>query len=346
LKHERNYDVYRNYELLNISKNFNNLISMGNIDMSYKFNNEGNYNHVHLNKLRIVPKIKQSCGLILPFRGILLLLAVIAITITTAQVGAAAIITVDDSGGADFTMIQDAIDAASPGDTIEVYSGTYYENVNVTKQLTLQGVDTGMGQPVVDAGESGSGITLLADGIALENFEVINSGYYWRDAGITVISSNNAISDNNVSANLNGISLLNSSSNTISGNIASNNLRYGIHLAYSSNNILINNHMFENSYNFGLEGQNDKDFDNDIDTSNTVDGKNIYFLLNASDTIIDSASNAGTVYCINCDSIIVKDLNLTHNGCGIYFFKTNNSISQNNSLLNNEKGIFIEYSRI
>jgi hypothetical protein len=30
--------------------------------------------------------------------------------------------------GCDFTGIQAAINASNPGDTIEVYNGTYYEN--------------------------------------------------------------------------------------------------------------------------------------------------------------------------------------------------------------------------
>jgi pectin methylesterase-like acyl-CoA thioesterase len=55
--------------------------------------------------------------------------------------------TVDGSGGADFTRIQDAINNASAGDTILVYSGVYYENVYVNKSITLRGID----QPVVDA---------------------------------------------------------------------------------------------------------------------------------------------------------------------------------------------------
>ncbi|MCD4806759.1 MAG: right-handed parallel beta-helix repeat-containing protein, partial [Methanococcoides sp.] len=274
---------------------------------------------------------------------------------------------VDDSGGAEYNRIQDAIDAASPGDTIEVYSGTYYENVNVTKQLTMVGVDTGMGQPVVDAGESGSAIALSVDGTVLEGFTVVNSLYSWRGAGIMVISKNNIISGNNLSSNRKGIYLLHSSNNTITGNIASENKEAGIYIEHSSNNtitgniasenkgtgiffisssgnILRNNHMFTNNYNFGLSGWRDADFNNDIDTSNVVDGKYIYYLLDASDIIIDSDSNAGTVYCINCDNITVKDLNLTNNSVGVYFFDTHRSTIQGNHITSNKVGIRLEQS--
>ena len=43
-----------------------------------------------------------------------------------------------DYPGANFTKIRAAVDAASPGDTIIVYPGTYTENVDVDKRLTIQ----------------------------------------------------------------------------------------------------------------------------------------------------------------------------------------------------------------
>jgi pectin methylesterase-like acyl-CoA thioesterase len=70
--------------------------------------------------------------------------------------------------GIDFTTIQAAINYASDGDAIEVRSGTYLENVDVNKQLTLQGMDTGAGLPVVDGSGSVSSITLSADGCTLQ----------------------------------------------------------------------------------------------------------------------------------------------------------------------------------
>ena len=212
--------------------------------------------------------------------------------------------------------IQDAIDAASSSDTIEVYSGTYYENVDVTKQLVLRGVDTDTGKPIVDASGNGSAIILCADGTVLEGFEVTNSTG-WRGAGIRIMSENNIVRDIN----------------------ATNN-DYGIILYFSSNNTLKDNRMSGNGYNFGVWGAND----NNIDTSNLVDGKPIYYLVGASDMVIDSSSNAGTVYCIDCDNITVIGLTLTKNSDGVYFHNTSNSRIENNQISNNLFGIGLSKS--
>ncbi len=80
--------------------------------------------------------------------------------------------------GCDYTRIQAAINATDPGDTIEVHSGTYYEHVNVNKQLILNGVDTGGDKPVVDASGNDSAITLSANAITLDGFTVTNSGEF------------------------------------------------------------------------------------------------------------------------------------------------------------------------
>jgi len=122
--------------------------------------------------------------------------------------------------GQSYTTTQAAVDAASPGDTILVQSGTYYENVNVNKQLTLQGVDSGSGLPVIDAGGSGRAITLNADGCILDGFVAINSGSDDYDAGILVNSNNNTITGNTATGNGAGIYFHSSSNNNISGNTA------------------------------------------------------------------------------------------------------------------------------
>ena len=66
---------------------------------------------------------------------------------------------VDDEGDGDFTSIQDAIDNATEGDTIYVYSGNYSGNVLINKSLNIIGIDeeylTGIdtGNPIIWTGE-------------------------------------------------------------------------------------------------------------------------------------------------------------------------------------------------
>lgn len=75
---------------------------------------------------------------------VIMALAAATVLVVGAGVGAAEKTWyVDDGGGADYDNIQGAVNAASDGDTIEVRSGTYHENVDLNKQLILIGVDTG-----------------------------------------------------------------------------------------------------------------------------------------------------------------------------------------------------------
>jgi nitrous oxidase accessory protein len=86
---------------------------------------------------------------------------------------------------AEFARIQDAVNAAKPGDSVEVSNSTYVENVHIEKPITLRGI----AKPIVDARGSYSAITLSADGISLIGFNVTNSS----DIGIRVKSNNNLV---------------------------------------------------------------------------------------------------------------------------------------------------------
>jgi parallel beta-helix repeat protein len=135
--------------------------------------------------------------------------------------------------------IQTAINSAGVDDVIYVHAGTYFEHVNVSKRLTLIGVD----KPVVDAGGYGSAIKLSADGITLEGFTATNSGSWSQppSAGIEVFSNHTTLTGNTVSNSIIAISLPYSSNNTLTGNIVSNNIYIGLFLYYSSNNTLTGN---------------------------------------------------------------------------------------------------------
>lgn len=148
--------------------------------------------------------------------------------------------------------IQAAIDAANPGDTINVFSGTYYERINVMKALSLSGIDNGGGRPVLDAGGLGSAVTLSSGGSALYGFEIRNSRGT-GSAGIKVVSSGNTVSGNLVHDGNEGIELSGSSRNTISTNTASNNA-LGIYITSSGYNTITNNICSNNDYGIRIEG--------------------------------------------------------------------------------------------
>ena len=162
-------------------------------------------------------------------------------------------ITVGQSG-CNYVTIWEAIDAANPGDTIEVQSNTYYENVIVDIQLILRGVDTGSGLPIIDAGGRRDAITLYADGITIEGFVATNSGNdFSNDAGIKVISNNNNIKYNRViNNNANGIRLVESNGNTILGNTADDNTYHGIDLENSNDNLITYNSANNSEYPSGI----------------------------------------------------------------------------------------------
>lgn len=155
-------------------------------------------------------------------------------------------ITVSIHGGANFTTIQDAVDAAQPGSTIEVLAGKYRENVVLNKTLILRGI----GRPVVDASGNGSTITLNADNIVLNGFVVTNSSGYvqkgmpdrFGGAGIMIQSNNNTVQNNSVILNLGCGVIIHwvSNNNTLIGNNISNNSERGIYLFGSYNNLIGN----------------------------------------------------------------------------------------------------------
>lgn len=240
------------------------------------------------------------------------MLAVLLVLLITGNVSSKTW-TVDDSGGADFTKIQDAINNASSRDTILVYSGTYFENVVVNRQLVLRGMDNGGGQPVVDARRSGSAIFLstLSKGTnTLEGFIVRNStaSIFWPNAGIRVSSNNNIIRNNYATNNSIGIYVEYSSNNTlidnnaVNGNILPYYAGFGIILTSSSNNRLIANNASNN-------------------------GNGIDLRLSSNNTISGNTASSNLIY-----GIILE-------------YYSNNSILSGNNISNNYRGIYLVSSR-
>ena len=168
-----------------------------------------------------------------------------------------AVMTVPLSGLADATFsvnpghsIQSAINAANPGQIIEVQKGTFHEKVNVTKALTLKGV----GRPMIDAGGNGSAITISANGSTLLGFTVTGSGKNVNDAGIKVLSHGNIIKGNTAIKNNNlGILLYHANNNSVIENTAIENKNSGFSLIHSNNNQVWGDYSSLNRYGISIQ---------------------------------------------------------------------------------------------
>jgi parallel beta-helix repeat protein len=114
--------------------------------------------------------------------------------------------------------------------------------------------------------------------------------------------------------------------------------KYGIQLNSSQDNVLRNNSMQADIYGFGASGKND------IDTSNLVNSRPVYYLVGRSDQIIDASSGAGAVCCVDCINMTFRDLVLESNPYGIYLYNTSQSTIENFSLENSVYGIRLEES--
>jgi len=138
-----------------------------------------------------------------------------------------------DCPAADFTTIQEAVDAASPGDTIMVYPGTYTENVDVNKEhLTIQS-ENGADSTIVQAANSDDHVfEVTGDYVNISGF-TIKGATESQKAGIYVNYADHCEISNNVILNSSyGIYLNDSSYNNIACNTAKSCVDAGIILDY------------------------------------------------------------------------------------------------------------------
>jgi len=119
---------------------------------------------------------------------------------------------------------------------------------------------------------------------------------------------------------------------------------YGIYLRRSFNFTFRDNALSGNLYGFTVYGDDLLHYIHDIDTSNTVNGKPVYYLTNEQDLAIDSSTfpNIGYLALINSTNIKVENLNLRDNGQGLLIVSTRNSLITKNGITNNYMGIFLD----
>lgn len=275
---------------------------------------------------------------------------------------------VGGTGPGNHTTIQAAIDNATNGDTVYVYSGTYFEEIVVDKSINLIGEDKN--STVI----KGSGWWLVvhvrADYVNITGFNITNGG--WTDPGIYITDVRNCvISDNIISNNDNGITsyLLRNSmitnnvfysnlgngitlywaeNSTITDNMILNSSGYGILIEESTNITIVNNTVSPNNeYGVSIEGSANITL-NDNDLTSSVLGVNLHGSVGV--TMSNTDMNGGGVFVFgtslegwNSHSI---DTSNAVNGKPVYFFKdTSGGVVPQDAgqvILANSSGVLVE----
>jgi parallel beta-helix repeat protein len=163
---------------------------------------------------------------------------------------------------------------------------------------------------------------------------------FWYCVRLDGASNNNNISGNTITDNHVGIGFFfGASNNRIFGNTVRNNT-YGIWFKGSANNTLRNNAIDSNTYTFNIDTSVVSEFTNDVDTSNTVNGKPIYYWINKQDMTMPA--DAGYVALINCTNITVQNLNFTGNGQTILMaYTVNSTIARNRIAAENGDNLYL-----
>jgi parallel beta-helix repeat protein len=234
------------------------------------------------------------------------------------------IIYVGGNGPGNYSNIQNAVENATDGDVIFVYSGTYVENLIINKSIQLIGEDKY--HTIIDGNQKGSTVTIESEFITVENFTITGGGndydgfiYFFR-AGIRVTSSNNIIQNNIIKNNRIGIS--------------------GVRVT----NLTINNNIFQNDGIIFTPYENDGRphikldyFMHNIE-NNTVNGKKVCYVKNQIN--YEVPYDVGLLIAVNCSQLILKNATLSEADATIILAYCSNSLIQNCTISKSE-GIWL-----
>lgn len=178
-----------------------------------------------------------------------------------------------------------------------------------------------------------------------ENNRLINNSCQKNErAGIYLNSSDgNQLMSNIISKNGNGILLSYSGKNRIAECIAIGNI-YGISLRDCSQNVLKNNSLNDNDNNLRIDSISQLVptlgcFVQDIDFSNTADGKPICYLVDAHDRNI--SGDYGFAGLVQCQNIMISNQSLSNSSAGVLLAGCNGCKVYNSTIQLSEMGVWL-----
>lgn len=212
-----------------------------------------------------------------------------------------------------YTTIQDALRAAQNGDTLEVRGGTYLGNLVIDKSVTLEGID----QPILDAGGRGTVVTLDAPDITLRGFELRNSGVEpdQNHAGVTA-NAPGAIIENN----------------------AFRQVLFGVFIAQAADSIVRNNDITSrDEYDSGRKGDAIRLWYSPrtlVENNHVYNARDIVIWYSAGVQILNNFIETGRygVHLMYCDEARIENNRVLNNSVGMYSMYSKNVVIQNNDV--------------
>ena len=156
-------------------------------------------------------------------------------------------------------------------------------------------------------------------------------------------SSGCYVYENNITGNYFGIRLFSSDNSYLHGNKIATSGYEGVALHDSSNNTLYNNSLDNNRYGIHVEGYEFGHYLNNINSSNFVNGKPVYYMRNQHNLTINRSTHPeiGYLALINSTDVHVESHNFTGNAQGLLLAYTNDSEISSSRFTNNYNGLML-----
>ena len=246
--------------------------------------------------------------------------------------------------------LQDMIDAAPDGAEIVLPAGVHEGPIVITHPVVIDG----QGAAVIDGGGTGTVVTIETNGVTLKNLTIRNSGRLHNkvDAGLRIHGSFNVIRDVRIENSLFGMDLTQASNNVLRRNyISSKDMPLemrgdSVRIWYSNDNIFEQNHI-EHSRDFVIwysEG-------NKIRDNRIQHGRYGIHFMYAHENFVEDNEISDCV--VGIFLMYANDIRVTGNqilrawgasGMGVGFKETSGAVVEDNKILGNAIGIYLDPS--
>ncbi len=217
--------------------------------------------------------------------------------------------------GAESNLIdlQQLIDRAESGSTLQLSAGRYRGPISISKPLTLNGG----ADVIIDAGGVGTVVTIKTDGVRISNLHLTGSGnsHNSLDAGVLLSGQFNVVKD-----------------------ITMDDVLFGILIHQSRSAIVRRNTIQSKKVDVAQRGDGIRvwySFGNKISKNRVTRARDVIILDSAENRFNDNIVEEGRygLHVVNSDDIQIRGNQFLKNEAGVFALKANRLIIQNNRVI-------------